>query len=125
GTASAHFEGYLQVQTDGPYRFFAELGDTGAGALFQLDSPDPKALLNNPIIPSTPPATTTPDEISQFVQLKGGAFYHFTLDFSNLGTHGASLLIQGETLPKGPLSHISLYPEQTIVGFTRARILPP
>jgi len=24
GTASAHFEGYLQVSTDGPYRFFAE-----------------------------------------------------------------------------------------------------
>ena len=31
-TASAHFEGYLQVPTDGPYRFFAELGDTGAAA---------------------------------------------------------------------------------------------
>src|SRR5262249_18506826 len=27
--ASAHFEGYLQVPTDGPYRFFAVLGDAG------------------------------------------------------------------------------------------------
>jgi len=61
--------------------------------------------------------------VSQFVQLKGGVLYHFTLDFSNLGTNGGSLLIQGENLPKGPLSQVLLYPQQTIVAFTRARTL--
>jgi hypothetical protein len=123
GTASAHFEGYLQVSTDGPYRFFAELGNAGAAAVFQLDSPDPTALLSNPIIPSLPKAAKNHDEISQFVQLKGGVLYHFTLDFSNLGTNGASLVIQGENLPKGPLSQILLYPQQTFVAFTRAGTL--
>jgi hypothetical protein len=123
GTASAHFEGYLQVATDGPYRFFAELGDTGAAALFQLDAPDPAALLNNPIIPSTSVATTDNYEVSQFVDLVGGALYHFTLDFTNLGANGASLLIQGETFPKGPLSQVTLYPEQTVTGFMRADTL--
>ncbi len=122
-THSAHFEGFLQVSTDGPYRFFAELGNTGAAALLQLDSPDPKALLKNPIIPSTPNAVKDHDEVSQFVQLMGGALYHFTLDFSNLGANGASLFIQGENLPKGPLSQIILYPEQAITAFTRAKVL--
>ena len=33
--------------------------------------------------------------------LQGGIFYHFTLDFAQLGSNGASLLIQGENVPKG------------------------
>src|SRR5207253_1593288 len=32
GTASCRFEGYLQVPIDGPYRFFVQLGNTGAQA---------------------------------------------------------------------------------------------
>jgi hypothetical protein len=123
GIASAHFEGYLQVPTDGPYRFFAELGNTGSAALLRLDSPDPTALLNNPVISSNHQAAKDHDEVSQFVQLKGGVLYHFTLDFSNLGSDGASLLIQGENLAKGPLSQIILYPEQAVVAFTRAKTL--
>jgi ABC toxin N-terminal region/Neuraminidase-like domain len=121
-TKAAHFEGYLQVPTDGPYRFFAELGDTGATALLHLDAPDPSALLTNPIIPATP-ATATPSEISQFAQLSGGALYHFTIDFTALGANGAKLLIQGESLSKGPLSEIILYPLQAFTAFTRAQTL--
>jgi hypothetical protein len=123
GTASAHFEGYLQVPTDGPYRFFAELGDVGAAAQLQMESPDPTALFANPIISPNQKAAKSGDEVSQFVQLKGGATYHFTLDFSSLGAHGANLLIQGETLPKGPLNQIVLYPQQSFVNFTRANTL--
>ena len=121
GTASAHFEGYLQVPTDGPYRFIAELGNTKAAASFHMDPQDPTALLANPVISSI--AEKNHDEVSQFVQLKGGILYHFTLDFSNLGANGASLLIQGETLPKGPLSQLVLFPEQTVVAFIHAKTL--
>jgi hypothetical protein len=122
GAVKAHFEGYLQVPTDGPYRFFAELGDGGAAALFQMDAPDPAALLDNPIIPATP-ATATPSEISQYVQLSGGVLYHFTVDFFGLGAHGAKLLIQGENLSKRPLSQIAIYSEQAMVAFIRAKTL--
>ena len=122
GTAKAHFEGYLQVPTDGPYRFFAELGDTGAAVSLELDAPDPAALLNNPIIPSTP-AAATPTEISQFVQLKGGVLYHFSVDFTTLGGHGASLLIQGENIAKGALSQITIYPLQSMTALARAKTL--
>lgn len=121
GTSSAHFEGYLQVPTDGPYRFFAQLGNLNAQVKFQLDSPDPTALLSNPILQQT--AAKDGDEADQFVQLVGGATYHFTLDFQTLGAKGAGLLIQGENLPKGPLSQVVLYPEQAIAGFTRAKVL--
>ncbi|MHB8655043.1 MAG: neuraminidase-like domain-containing protein [Terriglobia bacterium] len=123
GMGSAHYEGFLEVPTDGPYRFFAELGNTGAAARFQLTSPDPTGLLSNPIIPSLPAAAKDHDEVSQFVELKGGVPYQFSLDFSNLGTNGASLVIQGENLPKGPLSQVILYPQAAVVAFTRARVL--
>ncbi|HEY2499455.1 MAG TPA: neuraminidase-like domain-containing protein [Candidatus Angelobacter sp.] len=122
GTVKAHFEGYLQVPTDGPYRFFAELGAAGAAASLELDAPDPAALLANPIIAPTP-AAAAPTEVSQFVQLKGGVLYHFAVDFVALGSHGAKLLIQGENIGKGPLSQIAIYPAQSMIAFTRAKTL--
>jgi hypothetical protein len=123
GTGSAHFEGYLQVPTDGPYRFFAELGDVGATASFTMDSPEPSALFKNPIIPPSITAAKAGDEVSQFVQLRAGIAYHFFVDFTNLGTNGARLLVQGETLAKGPLSQMVLMPQQAVDGLVRAKVL--
>jgi len=122
GAGSAHYEGYFEVPTDGPYRFFATLGNQGASVVFQVDSPDPKALLKNPILPSTA-ATQDNAEVSQFVQLKGGVPYHFAVDCSALGANGARLLIQGETLPKGPLNQVLLYPHTAVRHFAQARAL--
>lgn len=123
GTASCQFTGYLQVPTDGPYRFFAELGDVGATALFELVAPAPGALLANPIIPNTTAAAVANDEISQFVTLQGGVFYQFTLTFAHLGSNGARLLIQGENLAKGALSQITLCPQTAADGFLAAYTL--
>ncbi len=122
GATSCSFMGYLQVPTDGPYRFFAELGNAGATALFNLTAPSSSALLANPIIPSTA-ATVNNDEISQFVTLQGGVFYQFNLTFSNLGSNGAKLLIQGENMPKGPLSQIVLCPLTSANDFLSAYTL--
>ena len=121
GMHSCRFEAYLQVPTDGPYRFFAELGNTAAQVAFRVDPPDPASLLPSPVIAYT--AVKNADEASQFLQLKGGVAYHFTLDFKALGAAGASLLIQGETLPKGPLSQVQLYAQGAVDGFARGRIL--
>lgn len=121
GTGSAHFEGYLQVPADGPYRFFAELGDPNAQVALHVDSPDPATLFTNPVLSQT--AAKVNDEFSQFVQLKGGVPYHFTADFHNLGAAGGSLLVQGESLPKGRLSQIVLYPQATVTAFTKGRVL--
>ena len=90
-------------------------------AQFNLDSPDPAAQFTNPVIQAT--AAKDGDEASQFAQLKGGVAYHFTLDFLGIGANGAKMLIQGETLPKGALSQIVLYPQQTVDSFARTRVL--
>jgi hypothetical protein len=121
GTGSAHFEGYLQVPTDGPYRFFAELGNLNGHVTLRLDSPDPTALIKNPILDAT--AAKDHDEASQFTVFKGGVPYHFTVDFTALGANGASMLIQGESLPKGALSQVVLFPGTAVDGFGRAKTL--
>jgi hypothetical protein len=123
GTTSCQFTGYLQVPTDGPYRFFAELGNAGATASFQLVAPAPSALLANQTTPTTFTATVDNDEISEFVTLQGGVFYQFTLNFANLGSNGARLLIQGEHLAKGPLSQITLCPQTAAANFLSAYTL--
>jgi peptidoglycan hydrolase-like protein with peptidoglycan-binding domain len=118
GTGSAHFEGYLQVPTDGPYRFYAELGNQNARATLRLDSPDPGALIKNPILDAT--AAKDLDEASQYVVLNGGTPYHFSVDLTALGANGASVLIQGENLAKGALGQVVLYPAVAVQGFVRA-----
>ena len=121
GTGSARFEGVLLVPTDGPYRFFVELGNQNARATLRLTSPDPTALFDDPILQQT--AAHDGDEASAFVVLKGGAPYPFTLELQSLGAAGAALLVQGENLPKGPVSQIVLYPQAVVTAFARARTL--
>ena len=118
---SAHFEGYLQVAIDGPYRFFAELGNQQATITFTLDAPDPSGLFPSPLFGGK--ATQDHQELSQYVQLQGGVAYHFSVDLGHVGSNGASIAIQGESLAKGPLSQVLLYPQQTANGFIRARLL--
>jgi hypothetical protein len=117
GMQSCAFTGYLQVPTDGPYRFFAELGNAGATADFELIAPPSSPLLQDPIIPGTTPASVDHDEISEFVMLQGGVFYQFTLNFAHVGSNGASLLVQSENMPKGPLSQIVLCPQTSANNF--------
>jgi hypothetical protein len=120
---SARFEGYLQVPVDGPYRFFGQLGNLNAAVALRIDPPDPTTLLDNPILSPSVKAAKDHDEVSQFVQLRGGALYYFTADFTALGPHGASLQIQSEHLPKGPLAQATIYPAASIANFLRARVL--
>jgi hypothetical protein len=123
GFSQVVFTGYLQVPTDGAYRFFAELGDIGATAQFELTAPPNSPLLANPILPGTVAATVAHDEISQFVTLSGGVFYQFTLTFATLGANGASLLVQGENMAKGPLSQVVLCPQTAANSFLTAYTL--
>lgn len=123
GFSTATFTGYLQVPTDGPYRFFAELGDIGATAQLELTAPPNSPLPANPILPNTTAATVANDEVSQFVTLQGGVFYQFMLTFASLGANGARLFVQNENIPKGPLSEIVLYPQTAADSFVTAYTL--
>lgn len=128
---SAHFEGYLEVPTDGPYNFTAILpNNTTASVAFQFD------FMTTPVALTAGPATGTPavypysgyPQVMAGIpgipyQFKAGIPYHFTLDFQGLNGGDAHLLVQGETLPLGPLSQLTLYPEASVQRYNRAQIL--
>jgi hypothetical protein len=115
GTNSAQFDGYLEVPAAGAYRFYAVLGKQNAAAdLSFAHLPEP--LLNGV-------AATDDAEISQFVELKPGTPYRFTLRLRNLNGGDARFLVQGETLPKDGLARLTLYPDSAVVRSQRAQIL--
>lgn len=115
GTQSAHFEGALEVPADGAYRFFAELGKQNAQVTLQFDAPA------DPLILAV--AAADKAEVSNVIELKAGIPYHFTLDVHNLGGGDASLGVQGENLPQGVLSQLTLYIQAAVDRFTRAYVL--
>lgn len=115
GANSAHFEGYLEVPTNGAYRFFVQLDKKNAGAVFRLSS------WPNPLLSVT--ATADNSESSQFIELKSALPYHFTLDISTLGGGDVSQLVQGENLPKGSLSRLTLYTQNANERIARVSTL--
>src|SRR5262249_2836105 len=101
--------------------FFALLGNTNAEVTLSVESPDPTSLFPTPVLHQVAAADGT--EASQFLTLKGGVAYHFTVEFKNVGAAGARLLVQGENVPKGALSQIQLYPQSVVDAFVRAKTL--
>ncbi|SFK89248.1 hypothetical protein SAMN05216302_101960 [Nitrosomonas aestuarii] len=107
---SARFEGYLEVPVSGVYRFYVELGGQ-----------DVEAELRFPHLPD--PVFLKDRLLDKFLELKVGTLYRFMLDLKKLDGGAARLLVQGETLPKGPVSQLALYPVAAIDTAERATIL--
>ncbi|MCI0349536.1 MAG: hypothetical protein L0Z53_08950, partial [Acidobacteriales bacterium] len=115
GTNSARFEGYLELPAAGAYRFFTVFGKKDAEAELRF------AHLPNPLLRGK--ASNDGAEISQFVELKPGVPYRFSLDVHNLGGGDVVLLVQGESLPKDSLARLTLYPQVAADRFLRAQVL--
>ncbi|GLV54300.1 hypothetical protein KDH_11480 [Dictyobacter sp. S3.2.2.5] len=115
GTNSVHFEGHIEVPTNGAYRFYIKLGKKDSNAELRLTA------LPDPLLRVT--AGSDNSESSQFTELKAGIPYHFTFDVRVLGGGDASLLVQGENLPKGSLDRLTLYAQSAIDRVTRSWIL--
>jgi hypothetical protein len=112
---NARFEGYLEVPTTGPYRFFEVFQKKDAEAELQFTHlPDP--LLRGK-------AANDGAEVSQFTELKAGVPYRFTLNVRNPGTGDVALLVQGENLPKGSLASLRLYPQTVVERVRRGVVL--
>ncbi|XHX76336.1 MAG: neuraminidase-like domain-containing protein [Stenomitos frigidus ULC029] len=115
GTSSALFRGYLEVPTAGAYRFFIQFDRKDAiGGLRFAHLPD---------IFLRGTAANDGAEISQFTELKPGVLYSFSMEVRSLGDGEATLLVQGENLPKGDLSRLTLYPQATGDRLDRAQVL--
>jgi hypothetical protein len=120
GVNSVRFEGYLQVPSAGPYRFFALSALQNSQIELRFgDLPEP--LLQGK-------AATDDAEISAFVDLKPGITYRFSFTASNLSggsanDGNAALLVQGENLPKGSLARLTLFPAESVERLRRANLL--
>lgn len=112
---SALFRGYLEVPVAGAYRFYALLGKENAEAEFHIESQI------EPIIHYK--ATKKDYESSGFMELKPGILYEFRLEVRNLQGGSFSLLVKGETTPKGSLSQLVLYPKAMIERVANAYLL--
>ncbi len=120
---SARFEGYLEVATPGAYRFYIKLGKQNAAAELRFDHlPDPLFLKG---VAATDDAVFG-DKPNEFLELQPGIPYRFTLALRQLNGGEASLLVQGETLPKAVVtdtSQLKLYPLSAMAGAERATLL--
>lgn len=120
GTNSARFEGYLEVTAPGAYRFSVALDKQNAEAELRFDHlPDSlfwkgKAAADNDVLG---------DQQNEFLELNPGTLYRFRLDLKNLNGGEARMLVQGETLPKGPMSQLALYPAAGMDAAERAATL--
>lgn len=117
---SARFEGYLEVATPGAYRFFIELDKQNAAAELRF------AHLPEPLFLSGTAASdnaTLGNGPNEFLELKAGVPYRFSLELKRLNGGQARLLVQGETLPKRPLSQLKLTPASVWDAAERALLL--
>lgn len=111
GADSARLEAYLEVPITGAYRFYVELDKQNAQAEFRFPHrPEPV------LVKDTAGAdhATLGDQPDEYLELKAGALYRLYLELKHLNGGDARLLVQGETVPKGPLSQLTLYPAAAI-----------
>jgi hypothetical protein len=116
---SAKLEGYLEVPSPGAYRFTVLLDKQNAEAELRFDH------LPIPVFHST---TTTNNATvgigeNEYVELKPGVLYRFTLWVRRLGGGEGRMFIQGETLPLGSLDRLALYPKEEIESADNAIVL--
>lgn len=121
GSQSARLEGYLEVPAPGAYRFYAVLDKQDAQATLKF------AHLPTTTMSGTAAAHNAEVSVGEFVELLPGILYQYSLELKSLGGGEARLLVQGETLSKGPLSQLRLYPlnvmsvaERAIIRLTKA-----
>lgn len=101
GTTALMIEGSLEVPANGPWRFYVELDK--ANATVELRFPHRTDAV---LIVGT--AAADGAVLDQFIELKAGISYRFELRLDALGGGHARLLVQGESLPKGMLSRLTL-----------------
>jgi hypothetical protein len=117
GTGSALFEAYLEVPATGAYRFYIELGKPDATVSLRFDH------LRDPVYQADKANDANAGKFDHYLELKAGLLYRFSLEVKHLNGGDARMLVQGETLPRGPLSQLALYPAAAIEAAERGMIL--
>jgi Neuraminidase-like domain/Salmonella virulence plasmid 28.1kDa A protein len=109
---SARLEGVLVVPETGTYTFFVSADDTNTKLMLRF------AHLPAPVVAAT--ASAANREPNGVADLKAGVAYSYALEIGELGTGDVGLLVQGATLPKGPLRRLELHPAAAVERVRRA-----
>jgi DNA-binding transcriptional regulator YdaS (Cro superfamily) len=115
GATSARFEGRLEVEHAGAYRFTAVAGRIGMEVEMRL------AAFPDPVLRGV--AAAADEQISGFVELRPGVSYAFTVDARALGDGAATLRVESDRLPRGSLERLHLTPAAAVERVGRARVL--
>ncbi len=117
GADSARFDAYLEVPAAGAYRFYVVLDKNNAQAALSFPH-----LAEPVLVKGTAGAdgATLGDQADEYVELKAGVLYRFALELKHLNGGEGRLLVQGESMPKGPLSQLALYPAAAVEAAERA-----
>ena len=120
GADSARLDAFIEVPATGAYRFYIELDKQNARAELRFaDLPEPVLLKGTAAANNA----TLGSGALEYVELKAGVPYRLSLDLTHLNGGHVRLRVQGETLPKGPLSQLTIYPAVAINAAERAMIL--
>ncbi|MEJ7870614.1 MAG: neuraminidase-like domain-containing protein [Rubrobacteraceae bacterium] len=111
----ARLVGYLEAPTPGAYRFYVAFEKKDAEAELRFDHL-PQVFLGGT-------AANDGAEVSEYLELKPGVPYRFTLDVKKLNGGDVRLLVQGETLPKDKVAQLTLYPQTAIERADHALVL--
>lgn len=117
---SARFEGALAVSTPGVYRFVIELEKEATEAELRFDHLPTPVFLKGVAGADN---TTLGVEPAEFLELKPGVLYHYTLTLKNLAGGRARMLVEGETLARDDVSQLSLYPANALKNAEDAILL--
>jgi hypothetical protein len=112
---SARLGGVLEAPATGVFRFAVHVADPGTTVELRF------AHLPDPVVAAT--AAAADFEPSAAVELRAGTAYGFQLDVDGLAGGDVSVLVEGASLPKGPLSRLRLHPEAAVERVRRADIL--
>ena len=117
---SARFEGALAVSTSGTYRFVIEL---------EKEASEAELLFGHLPTPVFLKGIAGTDNTSlgigqdEFLELKSGVLYHYTLNLTNLNGGRARMLVDGESLARVDVSQLSLYPASALINAEEAILL--
>ena len=115
GAAVARYAGWLEVAAPGPYRFGVVLGKEIEAELTFDHLADRRFLAGG--------GGADGAELTDVLDLEAGVPYRFALALSRLNGGDARLVVQSESLPRGPLSRSTLTPDAAIERARRALLL--
>lgn len=120
GADSVRLDAYLEVPITGAYRFYIELGKQNARAELRFPHRPEPVLVQGA---AGADGATLGDQPEEYLELTAGVLYRFSLELKHLNGGDARLLVQGETVPKGPLSQLILYPAAALQAAEQASTL--